>query len=129
MTDRDYNELARDAAEYIGLVQPRLDKLQALEKEAAQAAAGRTRFVKRAAEAVEAMKGSGLVSGGDAASLLEKVSNDPSLAWDIVEKVAKAVSPSDLGRRSSEKASTAPQDPWLREFGGYNNNGATGVID
>ena len=128
MTDRDYNELAEGVAEYIGAVQPQLDKLEALRKEAAGAASARARFVKRAAEAVSALAAAGLVSGGDVNTLVGKVSDDPSLAWDLVEKVAKAIEPPDIGGRSEQQASTAPQDPWLREFGGFNNNGATGVI-
>ena len=129
MATEDYSDLARSVVEYIGVVQPQLDKLGVLRKEAAKAASEKVRFVKRATEAVGALAHAGLVDMGDVNSLIEKVSEDPSLTWDIVEKVARAVEPPSLGHRSQEQASTSlAQDPWLREFGGY-NNGATGVID
>jgi hypothetical protein len=125
----DYDILAEKVAEYIGVVQPQLDKLDSMRKEAAKAASDKVRFVKRATEAVGALAYAGLVDRGDVNNLIEKVSEDPSLTWDIVEKVARAVEPQSLGHRSQEQASTSrDQDPWLREFGGY-NNGATGVID
>lgn len=129
MTQADYDRLARDVTEYIGVVQPQLDRIGALRKEAAKASSDKARFVKRAAEAVGALAYAGLVDREDVDTLIGKVAEDHSLAWDIVEKVARAVEPQSLGHKSGEHASTSrSQDPWLREFGGY-NNGANGVID
>lgn len=126
--NKDFDILAEQVAEYIGVVQPQLDRLQELEKTAKAELTAKANFVKRATEAVRSLSESGLVSANDINSIVDKVAGDPSAVWDLVEKVAASVGPDQLGARSNEKASAAPMDPWVREFGGY-TNANTGMID
>lgn len=128
--DKDYDTLAAKVAEYVGVVQPQLDELAALRKSAEAEKALKSEFVKRATVAVGALAQAGLVSKNDVSRLIDKSAEDPSTAWDIVEKIAASATVPDLGHKSEEKtASAAPQDPWLREFGGYNRNADNGMID
>lgn len=127
--DTDYDTLAEKVAEYIGVVQPRLERLDALEKSAKEASASKAGFVKRATETINNLCEEGLVSKNDVNKLVDRVSEDPSSAWDLVEKLASAIQPPSVGGRSEVTASVAPQDPWEREFGGYGNSADNGMID
>jgi len=127
--DTDYDTLAEKVAEYIGVVQPRLERLAKLEKSAKEATASKAGFVKRATEAIQTLSENGLVSKNDVNKLVEKVAEDPSKAWDLVEKLAAAIQPPSVGGRSNVTASTTSQDPWEREFGSYGNNADNGIID
>lgn len=128
--DTDYDTLAEKVAEYIGVVQPRLERLASLEKSAAEAESSKAGFVKRATETVRSLSENGLVSKNDVSRIVDDVSKDPSAAWDLVEKLAAAIQPPSVGGRSDVTASVAPQDPWEREFGGYGRNSAdNGIID
>ena len=118
---KDFDILAEQVAEYIGVVQPQLDRLEELEKTARDEQSSRARFVKRATEAVQSLSDAGLVSKNDINVIVDRVAGDPSAVWDLVEKVAASIGPDQLGMRSNEKASAAPMDPWVREFGGYTN--------
>lgn len=127
--DRDYDTLAEKVAEYIGVVQPRLERLAKLEKSAAEALASKAGFVKRATEAIQTLSETGFVSKNDVNRLVEKVAEDPTRAWDLVEKLAAAIQPPSVGGRSEVTASALPRDPWEREFGGYGNSADSGMID
>lgn len=127
--DKDYDVLAQKVAEYVGVVQPQLDELKALRKTAEAAIAANSAFAKRATEAIGALADAGLVPKNDVNRLVDKSAEDHSVAWDLVEKAAAAIGPADLGHESSEKGSSdIPQDPWVREFGGYNNGAGNGII-
>ena len=127
--DKDYDTLAEKVAEYIGVVQPRLERLDALEKSAKEASASKAGFVKRATEAIQSLSENGLVSKNDVNKLVEKIAEDPTKTWDLVEKLAAAIQPPSIGGRSDVTASVTPQDPWEREFGGYGNHADNGIID
>lgn len=127
--DKDYDILAQKVAEYVGVVQPQLDELKVLRKTAEAEKSAKAAFARRATEAIGALADSGLVSRNDVTSLIDKSAEDPSVAWDLVEKAAAAIRPADLGHQSDEKtASAASQDPWVREFGGYNKGADNGII-
>lgn len=125
----DFENLAKDVTAYIGLVQPELEKLDKLRKEASAKEASDKEFVKRATETLSSLSAAGFMSRTDATRLVDEVTSDHAKAWDVVTKVASAFKPVDLGDRSEEKtASAAPQDPWVREFGGY-TGADNGMID
>lgn len=126
--DSDFDMLAGQVADYIGAVQPQLERLSELEKRARDEESSRARFVKRATEAFNSLSDAGLLSKGDVGPMVDKVAEDRSNVWDFVEKLASALGPSQLGSRSSEKATAAPADPWASVFGGYRDAGS-GMID
>ena len=127
--DKDYDTLAEKVAEYIGVVQPRLERIGALEKSAKEAQASKAGFVKRATETIQRLSDEGLVSKNDVNKLVDRISEDPNRAWDLVEKLASAIQPPSVGGRSDVTASATPQDPWEHEFCGYGNNADNGMID
>lgn len=132
--DGDFDILAEKVADYIGAVQPQLDKMEELdrlEKAARATADANARFVGRATEALKSLARAGLVSENDVTPFVEKVADDHSIAWDFVEKAAAAASVAvpDLGHRSEETIVTSDADPWLREFGGSTSNAGNGMVD
>ena len=126
----EFEKLAKDVTEYIGVVQPELEQLDKLRKQASVKEAADREFVKRATETLGTLARSGVLSRTEANQLVDAVSCDHAKAWDVVTKVAEAFKPVDLGDKSEEKtASAAPQDPWEREFGGYTTSADNGMID
>jgi hypothetical protein len=133
--DRDFDTLAEKIAEYIGVVQPQLDKIAYLEssvtsmkKQAEQNLSEKVKFIKRATESCNTLSEAGLISKDEINSIVDTIASDQSKVWDLVEKVASSVGPSTLGARSNETASVSSMDPWVREFGGY-TNADNGMID
>lgn len=138
--DRDYDILAAKVAEYIGAVQPQLDKVGGLEAKVAdyekRASAEKSaqdafkaNFAKRATEALGALAKSGLISQNDVTPMVEKSAEDPSYVWGLVEKIAASVGPEAIGSRSRETAAAEPVDPFVREFGNYAESAGNGMID
>lgn len=137
--DKDYDILAEKVAEYIGVVQPQIDRIGGLEakvadyekKAAAEESAKasfKANFTKRATEALNALAEAGLVSKNDVTPMVEKSAEDYASVWGLVEKIASSVGPEAIGSRSRETAATEAVDPFVREFGNYNENADSGMI-
>lgn len=137
---KDFDILAEKVAEYIGVVQPQLDHIADLkakvstltkqaEAEESAKASLKANFTKRATEALEALAKAGLISQNDVTPMVEKSAEDYSYVWGLMEKIADSVGPEAIGSRSRETAATEAVDPFVREFGNYNEGAAFGVID
>ena len=97
--DKDYDILAAQVTDYIGTVQPQLEKVAALEGKVAeyeksietlqkQAEAEKSAkadfkasFTKRATEALNALAEAGLVSKNDVTPMVEKSAEAPTSVW------------------------------------------------
>lgn len=129
---KDFDILAEKVAEYIGVVQPQLDHIADLEakvstltkkaeaEESAKASL-KANFTKRATEALGALAKAGLISQNDVTPMVEKSAEDYSYVWGLMEKIADSVGPEAIGSRSRETAATEAVDPFVREFGNYND--------
>lgn len=140
--DKDYDILAEKVAEYIGVVQPQLDRVSALEAKIAgyekllkQAEAEKSAkaelkavFAKKATGALGALAKAGLISQNDVTPMVEKSAEDPSFAWGLMEKIAESIGPAQIGSKSRVTTATEEMDPFMREFGNY-ENADSGVID
>ena len=144
--DKDYDILAAQVTDYIGTVQPQLEKVATLEGKVAeyeksietfqkQAEAEKSAkanfkaaFTKRATEALNALAEAGLVSKNDVTPMVEKSAEDPTSVWGLVEKIAAATGPQTLGSKSRVTIPSEEMDPFMREFGNY-ENADPGVID
>jgi type II secretory pathway component PulM len=134
--DKDFDILARKVAEYIGTVQPQLDRISDLEakvsmyqKKAEASVVAQADFVKRATEALTTLADSGIISKNDINHLVEKSAEDASTVWGLVEKMAMAMGPEAIGSKSHVTMATADVDPFMREFSNYNENTTYGIID
>lgn len=133
----DYDILAEKVAEYIGVVQPHIDDLESkvaayekrAEAEKSAQASLKANFTKRATEALGALAKAGLISQNDVTPMVEKSAEDYSFVWGLMEKIADSVGPEAIGSRSRETAATEAVDPFVREFGNYNESANFGVID
>ena len=133
--DKDYDILAEKVAEYIGVAQPQLDRIPALEaqisefqKKASAEESARAEFAKRATEALGALAKAGLISQNDVTPMVEKSAEDPSSIWGLVEKIASSVGPEAIGSRSRETEQAESVDPFVREFGNYGGSASSGMI-
>ena len=135
----DFDILAEKVAEYIGAVQPQLDRIGGLEAKVAAyekkasaekkaEADSKANFAKRATEALGALAKAGLISQNDVTPMVEKSAEDHSTVWGLVEKIAESVGPDAIGSKSRVKAASEPMDPFEREFGNYNENADSGMI-
>lgn len=131
----DYDILAEKVAGYIGVVQPQLDRLadleakvESLQKKASAEESAKADFVKRATEALGALAKAGLISQNDVTPMVEKSAQDHSAVWGLVEKIADSVGPEAIGSRSRETVPAESVDPFVREFGNYNENANSGII-
>lgn len=127
--DTDFDTLAEKVAEYIGTVQPQLDKLDKLEKFARDTTERDLTFVKRATEVLKSLSNAGFIPKTEVTPFVEKVAEDHACAWDLMEKIAASAAPSDIGTRSNETDEASVTDPWLKEFGNFTTNANNGMID
>ena len=136
---KDFDILAEKVAEYIGVVQPQLDRIADLEAKVASfekkaeadksaQASFKADFAKRATVALGALAKAGLISQNDVTPMVEKSAEDPSSVWGLVEKIADSVGPEAIGSRSRETEAAESVDPFVREFGNYTENAGSGMI-
>ncbi len=105
----DYTrQLEEKVANYIATVQPELEKLAEIRDRD-------RRFVKRASQSVGTLVGLGLVAREDASRMIDKIAEDPSQVFGIMETLATDVRASRMGSRSdSEKSAEEQIDPKVK---------------
>lgn len=124
-SEQDYNKLVTKVASYIEASQNEID---ASLTKLAEFTEQRSSFVKRATQAAGVLAHRGVIERENVNTLVDKVAEDPSAVWDLVEKLASAVGADNLGDPAQEKmASQGSEDPWVREFFGYKSG--NGMID
>ena len=74
-------------------------------------------FNKKAAHAAKVLAGCGAIENDKVDEFVNKVAEDPSGVWDLVEKMAENFSAPTLGEVSGFAASRSV-DPWLKLLGG-----------
>lgn len=103
MPDPYTRSLEVKVANYIATVQPELDRLEAYRSQS-------RRFVKRASQCVGTLVGLGLVDREDASGLIDKIAEDHSQAFEVLERIATASQVSRMGSRSNEKSAEDDSD-------------------
>ena len=85
-------------------------------------------FNKKAAHAAKVLAGCGAIENDKVDEFVNKVAEDPSGIWDLVEKMAENFSAPTLGGASESFSSRSVDDPWSRlVFGGC--QGSKGYVD
>ena len=85
-------------------------------------------FNKKAAHAAKVLAGCGAIENDKVDEFVNKVAEDPSGVWDLVEKMAENLSAPTLGGASESFSSRSVDDPWSRlVFGG--RQGSNGYVD
>jgi hypothetical protein len=124
-SEQDYNKLVTKVASYIEASQNEIDASQV---KLAEFTEQKSSFVKRATQAAGVLAHHGVIERDSVNILIDKVAEDPSAVWDLVEKLASSVGTDALGNPAQEKmASQTSSDPWVREFFGYKSG--NGMID
>ena len=76
-------------------------------------------FNKKAAHAAKVLAGCGAIENDKVDEFVNKVAEDPSGVWDLVEKMAENLSAPTLGGASESFSSRSVDDPWAKlVFGG-----------
>ena len=85
-------------------------------------------FNKKAAHAAKVLAGCGAIENDKVDEFVNKVAEDPSGVWDLVEQMADNLSAPTLGGASESFSSRSVDDPWSRlVFGG--RQGSNGYVD
>lgn len=85
-------------------------------------------FNKKAAHAAKVLAGCGAIENDKVDEFVNKVAEDPSGVWDLVEKMAENFSAPTLGGASESFSSRSVDDPWAKlVFGGC--QGSKGYVD
>ncbi len=118
MADLDFMQ---KTAAYIAKVQPENDRLAkevaSLKAELAKTASAKDSFVKRATQIAGVLANRGLLDKTDIDQFVDKVAEDHSNVWDLVEKLASTIGADSLGEGSKDKLDTAATgDPWYDTF-------------
>ena len=69
-------------------------------------------FNKKAAHAAKVLAGCGAIENDKVDEFVNKVAEDPSGVWDLVEKMAGAIPAPTLGGASDFDSSRSVDDPW-----------------
>ena len=69
-------------------------------------------FNKKAAHAARVLAGCGAIGNDKVDEFVNKVAEDPSGVWDLVEKMAESISAPTLGGASDFSSSRSVEDPW-----------------
>lgn len=105
---QDYTrELEVKVANYIATVQPELDRLEDLRRKERE-------FVKRASQSVGTLVGLGLVAKEDASGLVDKIAEDYTQAFEVLEHIAVNSQAGRMGYRSEEKSADSQIDPKIK---------------
>ncbi|MFC1453574.1 hypothetical protein ACFLQL_00150 [Verrucomicrobiota bacterium] len=105
MSPDKVNGLLKQATDYVGLVQPQLDSYNE-QKET---------FIKKAHQIVGMLTGKGLIHKHKSNELIDKLAEDPTVAFEVINKLAAMITPASLGNSSEVKtASDNIKDPFER---------------
>ena len=85
-------------------------------------------FNKKAAHAAKVLAGCGAIGNDKVDEFVNKVAEDPSGVWDLVEKMAENFSAPTLGEASESFSSRSVDDPWSRLVFGR-GRGSNGYVD
>lgn len=88
----------------------------------------RESFNKKAAHAAKVLAGCGAIGNDKVDEFVNKVAEDPSGVWDLVEKMAENISAPTLGGASDFSSSPSVDDPWSRLVFGK-SRGSEGYVD
>lgn len=102
--DNYTRELEEKVANYVGTVQPELEKL-------AEFRSRDREFTKRASQTVGTLVGLGLVAREDASRMIDKIAADHTQVFGVLESLATDVRASRMGSKSNEKTAEKPVDP------------------
>lgn len=81
-------------------------------------------FNKKAAHAAKVLAGCGAIGNDKVDEFVNKVAEDPSGVWELVEKMAENISAPTLGGASDFASSRSVDDPWSRlVFGSRQGSG------
>ena len=85
-------------------------------------------FNKKAAHAAKVLAGCGAIGNDKVDEFVNKVAEDPSEGWGLVEKMAENFSAPTLGGKSDFSSSPSVDDPWSRLVFGR-GRGSNGYVD
>ena len=102
--DKYVKALETGIVEYISAAQPRLDKLAEAQRNDAE-------FVKRASQTIGMLAGMGIVAKSDVNQVVDKIAEDHTKVFDILEKIASSVSAESIGSKSNEQEMPEAVDP------------------
>ena len=104
--DAKIDEVLQKTAEYIGVAQQEIDRHNDR----------RTAFLKRAAEAAEKLASKGVIAKDALPAFNQKISENETEVWSLVEKLADALSVDSMGADATGKvaATGAKLDPFER---------------
>ena len=85
-------------------------------------------FNKKAAHAAKVLAGCGAIGNDKVDEFVNKVAEDPSGVWDLVEKMAESISAPTLGGASDFTSSRSVDDPWSELVFG-NSRRSNGYVD
>ena len=91
--DQKVKETMQKVAEYIGEVQPAIDKF----------AEQRNQFVKKARQTAGVLASRGLIDYDNVDGFVDKVAEDATEVWTLVEKLATLIPTDSLGGPANEK--------------------------
>lgn len=84
-------------------------------------------FNKKAAHAAKVLAGCGAIGNDKVDEFVNKVAEDPSGVWGLVEKMAENFSAPTLGSASDFSSSRSVDDPWSRLV--YGERRGSGYVD
>lgn len=84
-------------------------------------------FNKKAAHAAKVLAGCGAIGNDKVDEFVNKVAEDPSGVWDLVEKMAENFSAPTLGGKSDFSSSPSVDDPWSKAV--FGDRQGSGYVD
>ena len=121
----DLCDLAKRTTEKLAAAEVEIGKK---EKKIQDFVEARECFNKKAAHAAKVLAGCGAIENDKVDEFVNKVAEDPSGVWDLVEKMAENFSAPTLGGASESFSSRSVDDPWAKlVFGGC--QGSKGYVD
>ena len=122
--DTKVQKMLKKATDYIANSQPVIDKHNE----------NRITFLKRAHQAAGSLAARGVIDVNDKDAFVDKIAEDESgvAVWDLVEKLASAITVDTLGSASQEKLAGAELDPFekLAVYGDARaDNSQSGMVD
>ena len=84
-------------------------------------------FNKKAAHAAKVLAGCGAIGNDKVDEFVNKVAEDPSGVWDLVEKMAENFSAPTLGGASDFSSSRSVDDPWSKAV--FGDSQGSGYVD
>ena len=120
----DLCDLAKRTTEKLAAAEAQIGEANSKLKNFVEAREG---FNKKAAHAAKVLAGCGAIGNDKVDEFINKVAEDPSGVWDLVEKMAENFPAPTLGEASDFASFRSVDDPWSRlVFGGRQG---TGYVD